>query len=321
MIRVPRWLVAILASMFALFQAWLGLTSFEVYSDESVEIVALSFYLIAILSTILFYRDIKMPLLHALLNLIAAAWVPLLINSVLNSDYVNDYSTWYVSGIGLLMGITAVRQHKTIAWVGFAIMAIEIISWAGPDAIFKSGLPGSFLLVFAGHTISTGISSASKAVIAYTQQLLEIETEQVATSAARTERQLLVEKTLRGALPILTMIRDKNGALTDEQKIDARLLEASLRDEIRGRGLMNTAIRTATESARRRGVEVIILDEGGLDQHPETQRDLILTKAAAAIDSVVEGRVTLRSPAGEAWSVTLAATRPGVASPDLWLKF
>ena len=99
------------------------------------------------------------------------------------------------------------------------------------------------------------------------------------------------------------------------------MLEASLRDEIRGRGLMTPAIRSAAQKARLRGVEVVILDEGGLDDTSEGNRSEILAKVAAAFEDVHEGRITLRAPAEEAWRVTLVATRAGIAKPDIWLKF
>jgi len=46
-----------------------------------------------------------------------------------------------------------------------------------------------------------------------------------------------------------------------------------------------------------------------------------LEKVAGAINSVVAGKVVVRSPRGEKWVVTVMATRPGTEAPDLWLKF
>ena len=70
-----------------------------------------------------------------------------------------------------------------------------------------------------------------------------------------------------------------------------------------------------------RGVEVIILDEGGLDNMTDYSRKEILQKVADSFAQVSEGRITLRAPAQEDWKITLVATRPGVAKPDIWLKF
>jgi hypothetical protein len=126
---------------------------------------------------------------------------------------------------------------------------------------------------------------------------------------------------MRGALPMLTIIQNQHGALDDNQKLEAKLLEASLRDEIRGTGLINPYVRESVKLARLRGVEVILLDEGGLDHVEQGHKQEILFKASEAISRIHSGRVTLRAPAGESWCVTLVATRPGIAKPDLWLKF
>ena len=80
-------------------------------------------------------------------------------------------------------------------------------------------------------------------------------------------------------------------------------------------------MRTAIMAARQRGVEVLVLDEGGLDDLSEVERLSVLAKVAASIEIVTEGRLTIRSPKGESWRITVAAIRPGTAAPDLWLKF
>lgn len=321
MIRIPRWLIGALAMLFMAFHVSLGITSIDMYPNQTTAWIAMILFVLVSVPTILAYPEVPMPIAQALFNLVAAALVPILINSNLATDQLNDYALWYVAAIGFLMGVTAVRQHKLIAWFGFAVMAIELIIWAGPGAIVKSGLTGSLLLVFAGHALSVGIASASRSIQSFNEQTREFEAEKAATTAARAERTKLVAIALAGAVPQLQLIKDKGGKLRDDQRIDARILEASLRDEIRGRGLMTDAIRAAAEAARRRGVEVIILDEGGMDDVSPDRRDGILTTVAAAMHGVVEGRMTLRAPSGESWNVTLAATRSGAPSPDVWLKF
>ena len=109
--------------------------------------------------------------------------------------------------------------------------------------------------------------------------------------------------------------------MSEDEKKEARLLEAALRDEIRGRGLMSDEVRAAARAARERGVEVLILDEGGVDQMSLEERRKIMGNVCEAIKVVDQGRITLRAPVGEAWRVTLVATRPGIAKPDIWLKF
>ena len=321
MIRIPRWLVATLATLFALFHAGLGISTLQSYKSPAVAATAIALYLVAVLPSIILYRSEKLPAAQGIFNFGVAALVPLLINSQLNSDQVDEYSTWYVMGIATLMATTAVRQQRFLAWAGTAMLLFQVISWRGFIEGSQIGLNGAVMLVFAGHTISIGLERAYRETMAFSQEALDIRTQQVANSAASEARRDRLDSALQGALPMLVEIRDASGKLSELKKQEARLLEASLRDEIRGRGLMTHEIRHAAKEARIRGVEVIILDEGGLDDVHQELRQEILNKVAKSFDQVSEGRLTLRAPAGEAWRVTLVASRPGIAKPDIWLKF
>ena len=99
------------------------------------------------------------------------------------------------------------------------------------------------------------------------------------------------------------------------------MLEASLRDDIRGRTLLNQRLRTELTIARSRGIEAVILDEGGLLDLSEPEREEIRDKIADALSRISEGRVTIRAPKGEKWAATLVATRSGTQEPDVWLRF
>ncbi|MFM6971289.1 MAG: hypothetical protein ACKOWH_01710 [Rhodoluna sp.] len=320
LIRVPRWSVAILALLYASYHSWLALMSFESYTNHLFAWIAISIYFATMLPSILLYPKGGIPTAQAIANFLAAGLIPILVNSQIESWSTNVYSTWYVGGIGTLMAATAIRRHKAWAWAGLVVMTAQVLSWAGVDSFFRMGLPGAFLLVFAAHSISLGLVAATKNVNSYIAEKLQTESLQAATTAARVERQSRIEKALLGALPMLQKILKSSGALTDLEKTESRLLEASLRDEIRGRAFMNDAIQRTVRNLRERGVEVIILDEGGLDGTGATERETLLNMAATAISKVDSGRITLRAPKGESWKITVAATRPGVATPDIWLK-
>lgn len=321
MIRIPRWLVAILGLLFGLFHAGLGFASLAGVEKYGYPLVAILLYLAAIIASMIFYRGPNLPMPQAILNLAVAAIVPLLVNSNLDPITADAYSTWYVVGIATLMATTAVRQQKLVAWIGTALLVLQVISWAGLFGGIQAGLIGALLLVFAGHTISVGLKSAYSRTMEFTEAARNSQIQAVANAAASEERRARLDFALRGALPILQMIDSQKGKLSDTQKLEARLLEASLRDEIRGRGLMSDEIREAVRQARLRGVEVIVLDEGGLDLISDSARKEILKKVALSFEQVSSGRLTLRAPADESWKVTLVATRPGVAKPDIWLKF
>jgi hypothetical protein len=201
-----------------------------------------------------------------------------------------------------------------------AYLAVQMVAWGGVDSLFSSGIIGAFMLVFVAHALSVGLDRVALDIEKYNAETLASEIALASTSAARLERQQLIDAALRGALPKLEKIRDLGGNLSESEVSEARFLEASLRDEIRGRQLLSDSVRFEVNLARRRGVEVILLDEGGLaDTDAEHSQDL-LGQVAKSLSSVMEGRVTIRAPKGEDWKITIAAMRPGVNLPDVWLR-
>lgn len=321
MIRIPRWFVGILGVLFASFHAGLGISNISTSGETFVAIAALFIYVATVMPTIILYRGPALPISQAITNLAAAALIPLLVNSYLSPQSMSAYSTWYVMGVATLMAATAVRQQRVVAWIGTIVMVVQVIIWAGFAIGVQTGLLGALMLVFAGHAISFGLAKAYKETMDFTNQALEIEKQKIANKVASEVRRSKLEVALQGALPVLNLIKDQQGRLTESQKREAKLLEAALRDEIRGRELMNDQIRLAAKEARMRGVEVIILDEGGLAVVSEEEKAQVLSAAAAAISEIQDGRVTFRSPVGESWKATLVATRSGVSKPDVWLRF
>lgn len=320
MIRIPRWLVGALGTLFALFHAGLGISNIPDSAEPYVAIAALTIYLATVLPTIILYRGTNLPTAQALLNLAAAALIPLLVDSYLDPKSMSAYSTWYVMGVATLMAATAVRQQRIIAWAGTVLLVIQVVAWAGIIDGIQTGLLGALMLVFAGHSISVGLAKAYKDIMLFNSETLETEKQKIANAVASEVRRAKLEVALNGALPMLNLIKDHQGKLNDAQKHQARLLEAELRDEIRGRDLMSNSVRQALKAARLRGVEVIVLDEGGVADLNEKEKSSLLERAVELINSVSEGRITFRAPVGEAWHATLVASRPGIAKPDIWLK-
>jgi hypothetical protein len=320
LIRAPRWVVSLVASGFAIFHAILGLTSLGANQDPTLAIACLSIYLVAALVSIDFFTGYYIPKWLAIANLVVSMAIPALLHQQLDPKLLSDSATWYVMGIGTLMGVTALRKHRSIAWLGMAYLAVQVVAWGGPGSFFSSGLIGAFMLVFVAHGLSVGLDRVALDIDKFNAETLVSEIALASTSAARLERQQLIDAALRGALPKLEKIRDLGGNLSANEVSEARLLEAALRDEIRGRQLLNDSVRFEVNLARLRGVEVILLDEGGLaDLDAEHVREL-LSQVVKSVRSVTEGKVTVRAPKGEDWHVTIAAMRPGVTLPDVWLR-
>jgi hypothetical protein len=320
MILTTNSVLFVSAMAFALYHAVLGLLWLPSYENFWAGVLALVIYLVTVALTILVRKQMKLSIPQALFNFSATCIVPMLINFQISTDLAGTYATWYVAAMATLMSATAIRQQRIISWLGISITVAQVVVWGGLSAVANTGVIGAFVLVFAGQAVAYGLAKADRDVKAFGKLATKAARQMASSSAASAERKLRLEKALAGALPMLNLIVKNQGKLAEADKVEARLLEAQLRDEIRGRGLMSDNIRQAVRAARVRGVEVLVLDEGGLDDVDEIERDRILLEAAGAVGEISAGRLTLRAPKGESWKMTVAATRPGVATPDLWLR-
>lgn len=310
--------ISIVIFLYSCYHAWLGWGSLYAYSMPEVAIAFLSAYLLFSLVSITFFRGVSIPTWLAWLNFSFTAITPFVFTRMIVVNETASYATWFVVGLATLMGITAFRGHVVIGWLGFLTIALQIIIWGGVGTLLNAGVVGALLMVFAGHAsgyaIRTADRQASEEIL--TQQTFEVEAAK--RSTARKVRQERIQQTLQKAEPFLTKITEQGGMLSEDEAIEARLLEAELRDLIRGRGLINERVSEAANKARARGVKVELLDEGGLEEVDPEERSEILLKVAEALDSVLDGKITIRSPKGESWKVTIAAMSPSRDEPSLW---
>lgn len=319
MVRVPRWLVSIITILLLLNPAINALIGFYRYQDNPlIAATALGLYAAVGLVSILYYKGLRMPLPLAIFNLILAVILPALVNVSLDESARGTQATWYVSGVATLMAIVAVRQHKVIAWIGSGMLLLQVVSWGGIDYLFQSGLAGALGLVVAAHALSVGLERSASEQETYLEIAKATEAETAVDTAIRNERSRRLTKTLQGTMPMLEKI--SGGRLSDAERVAARLLEAELRDEIRGRQIINDEVRVAVRQARSRGVEVVLLDEGGLDSSSESELKQIRSRIASELDQVQSGRVTIRAPHQDKSKITFVASRPGTAKPDVWLR-
>jgi hypothetical protein len=308
------------AGTFGLYHAVLGFLNLDSYQFLGPAWLALLLYVAALSASVVFWRGILLPTWIAVFNLVVVVLLPLMITAAIGSLPATPYTTWHVAATGTLLAITAVRGHKVVAWVGISFMTLEVLVWGGLAILFNSGLIGAVLLVLAAQAASSALEESSLLAQKFRDQALETEAATVAKSAARVEREQRINSTLAGVLPQLEQIVHGEGKLTEQQRKVAILTEAELRDQIRGRSLVHPRITEQTRLARIRGVEVQLLDDGGLDQLDESDQQTILNRVASELSKISSGRVVIRSVAGEQWSLTMTAVRKGADQPDLFLR-
>jgi len=317
MITVPRGLVLSLAAMFSAYHVVLGFYSLNQPRSPVPAILALLVYGIATVFSLWPTSPLRMPVWLAFFNVAVCGMLPLLVGSQLDGSVDNGYATWYVAAVGTLMTITATRQRPWLAWVGAAVLVVHTVFWAGPAALGSMGVIGSVVWVAVAVILARALAKAGRDARQYALAEQEATEWQAAQEAHLYERQVRLAQTIRLAAPMLRRIIDQGGELNDEQRQESRYLEAAVRDEIRGRKLLNDAVRDAVMSARRRGAIVTLLDEGSIDDIRGVELESVLNTLAAAIASTTADTVIARTAGdGSATAVTVV----GLSSADAKLS-
>ena len=308
------------AATFGLYHAVLGVLNIGSYQNPNMVWVAVISYLFALAASVFFWKEIALPSWIASVNLVVAVLLPLLVTAGLGEFPSTPYTTWHIAAIGTLLAITAVRGQKVVAWIGVSFLVLEVLAWGGTAVLFNSGLIGAVLLVLGAQAASRALEQSEQLATQFREKALATEAATAAKSAARVERERRINSTLAGVLPQLEVIVSKGGKLTEKERRIALLTEAELRDQIRGRNLVHDELSEQARLARTRGVEVQLLDDGGLDELDPDELDQLLGRVASELAQIQSGRVVVRSVAGEDWRLTIAAIRKGADQPDLFLR-
>lgn len=331
---LPRAVLVALAALFAVYQVTLGIFDLGRAANPLPVLTAMGVYLAIIALCLLPLGGVRMPLPLAIAALAAGVLVPVLVAGQLAGGQAHGYATWYVAGCGILMVILAIRRRLWCAWAGIAFLAIFTAIWDGPIAIVTTGVVGSIVWVSVATALIRTFSAAEReteALITAGRGALQW---QAAQDARISERQGRLAQAGLLAGPMLRRIVDRGGDLSEVQRQECRRLEEVLRDEIRGRALLDTEVREAVRGARRRGATVMLLDEGSLDELSDEGLERVRAELAAAIRGSRADRIIVRTAAeGTAIAVTVvglnASRAEGVSAlgneesdddVELWLE-
>ena len=336
-IGVPRALVVLIAALFSGYLVVLALYEIEVPRDPVPVYAALVLFVAATTISLLPMGPGRMPVWMAALNLAVVVSMCMLVTSQVDLARPGGigYATWHIAAVGSLMTITSTRRRHIFAWFGIGFLIIQTSIWAGPAGALSLGVVGSTTWVAVSHILSNALAKASRDAQRFAIAEREATDWHAAQDAHVHERQFRLGQTSAMALAMLRQIQESGGDLTEEQRIECTHLEGAIRDEIRGRKLLNDAVRDEVMLARRRGATVTLLDEGGLDDLSDHELERVLNRLALAIhessaDKVIartvpEGSdvavtvVGLRS-SGDAESVALGQESSEEDEVDLWLE-
>lgn len=215
------------------------------------------------------------------------------------------YSTWHLGAVTTVLFMLILRGRVLYGWLGYAGMAVATILWAVAGGL--GAMAGVELLVrhaatlVVGTAIYLGLLGTAQRITAINRRALA-EAAAVATSHAAEEERVAQLSRLDGmARPMIELVA-RGQQLSDAERRDCLLIEASLRDIVRGRALAIPPVLSAARAARERGVEVTLLDDSAAAGSAAAVAEL-LARELATLDS---GSVTARlQPTGRAESATI----------------
>lgn len=316
--RLPsRYVVVGLAAVFSGYHVVLAVSSLGVgYASSNAPVMtAIVLYAIATILSLATTRSRRMPTWIAVFDLAVAVSLPLLVTTVLEPDRPggNGYATWYVAAGGTLLTICTARWRPGFGWAGTAFLLLQTVLWAGPLALAQLGAIGSAAWVGVAYIITHTLAKAGRDQQRFALAEREAQEWQAAQEAHLNERQYRLSQTGLAALPMLQRIRAARGRLTDSERRECLVLEGAIRDEIRGRRLLDDGVREQVLLARRRGTAVTLLDEGGIDDLEPDALKRVLGDIEQALRTSRSDKLIVRTvPEGSEIAVTVV----GLRSPD-----
>jgi hypothetical protein len=245
------------------------------------------------------------------------------VNSVLVSwQLVNlGYSQWFVGAASVALLYMSLRGRIALAWLGFALLCVPIVIWGLTvedrflDAVLVLARQVPTLIV--GTLFATALRRSGDEIRRLTTEGMLRARAEAATIGTAREREERVLALGEFATPMLEKLAN-GGPITAAERLEYALAEAELRDGLRAPSLVLPDVSAAARSARRRGVEVVLLD----DSDPSVLGPGDLARAASRIAALINaskgGRVTARLlPPGRGTIATIVVDGAEHVSEDV----
>jgi len=267
---------------------------------------------------------VRLPLWATLLAVAVAVVQPLLATWAVGPALAESAAgTAYIGQIGALMTIVMVRRRPVWAWAGTAVLIVVSSMSLGLLFALQSGLVGSMTWVAAAQLLQWSFDRAARDTV----RLAELQRTAIALRAdqegRQRQRRVQVQRALEVAGPVLTRTIETGGSLSEPERTDALRAEARLRDELRAPRLLDDRVRAVLDAARRRGIQVTLLDEGGLEGVDAASLTRIRGALAMIIAEAGSDRLYIRTSPDPQVAVTIVGRSPGGMladedTVDLW---
>lgn len=205
-----------------------------------------------------------------------------------------QYAQWYFGAAVVALFYLCLRGRAGWAWIGYVAMSAIVALWGittdsgSAVALITRQLPiivtGTVFAISMRRTVDQIESLAAD-----TSTRMAAKAAAEATAAERRER--LAELEIL-ATPLLRRLVEGRTP-TVEERLEYALAEADLRDSVRGRAFRTPVVSDAVRAARRRGVEVILLDDSSAPV-PDIDLERVHHAVVSALGATSDGVVTAR---------------------------
>nr|WP_314890696.1 ATP-binding protein [Actinomyces oris] len=229
---------------------------------------ALSFIALLLPAALLLktWPDALLPRWVAQLTVVVIAAVNFLVLPQIITTGWPGYASWCTgAGNDLSCGLL-MRGRPVYAWAGSAATTLAtaywVISTGRPLLMIFTYMLGHYFTLASWHGVAHLSTRATTQIAATQRETAQLQAQQRAHEEADRIMTSRMASVRQRVTLLLTQIADDK-APTPELRSQAYLLEAELRDEIRAPFFTGTSIVTSAQAARRRGTEVILLDDSG----------------------------------------------------------
>jgi hypothetical protein len=220
--------------------------------------------------------------------------------------------TWQLGAVNFILFVLELRGRIVTAWLLTIVITAVVTGWSllATGQVW-TGLQltyGQAVSLAAGTVFAIGLQRTARQIFAQQDAERVRAAEEVARRVGDAHRAAELAEVRALAGPILQRI----AAGDDVDRRDAVVLEAALRDRIRGRALATEPLTSALRRARDRDVDVLLLDDlGDVTLTPE-RAALVAAWCAERVDALEGARVTIRLAAGPDGALVSIANADGI---------
>ncbi|TFB47777.1 hypothetical protein [Cryobacterium tagatosivorans] len=305
MARLPRRLALFIVVLFVAVHALLAFAG----NDSGLNVLLTAISLASVSAAAVWLglsRPNRLPMPRTV-GIFALCAVAAIVTSLHVSPLAREpFAHWHLGAITFVLVVFAVRGRLAAAWLGYLVLVAIVAAWAISSGLTAGDGVGLVLrhaaTLLAATLFAVGLKRSHEALTVLHRERTQRAVVDATAVAAIEEREAHLARVNGLARPTLDLLA-RSAELDDELRAECLLVEATLRDAMRGRALFLGPVIRAARAARIRGVEVTLLDDSG-DQ-PPGELAAVAAAVAGELSVLNSGRLTAR---------VLPADRPVIAT-------